>query len=174
MNLNERAKRIKLFIMDVDGVLTDGRLYYTEKGEDIKVFNVRDGLGIKLLQQANVKTAVISGRNSNPLYRRLSELGIDEVYLGYNEKLPILEDLTKKHSIDCEDVAFIGDDYVDIPIMKRVGFPIAVRNASRKVRDICLYVTKARGGDGAVREAIEYLLDLRGELENLLKTYYGL
>ncbi len=174
MNLHERAKSIKLLVMDVDGVLTDGRLYYTERGEEIKVFNVRDGLGIKLLQQTDIKTAVISGRNSKPLYRRLTELGIDEVYLGYNEKLPLLEDLIKKHLLKCEDVAFIGDDYVDIPVMKKVGFPIAVRDAPKKVRDVCLYVTKARGGYGAVREAIEYLLDLRGDLENLLKTYYSL
>ncbi|MEZ0361134.1 MAG: HAD hydrolase family protein [Hydrogenobacter sp.] len=171
MELVKKAKRIKLLLMDVDGVLTDGKLYYTERGEEIKVFNVRDGLGIKMLQKVGIKTGVISGRNSKPLINRLKELGVEEIHLGYNEKLPLLENIISRNSLSYEEVAFIGDDYVDLPVLKKVGFPISVNDAPDLVKKTALYVTKANGGSGAVREAIEYLLELRGELEGLLKYY---
>lgn len=171
MDLVKKAKRIKLLLMDVDGVLTDGKLYYTERGEEIKVFNVRDGLGIKMLQKVGIKTGVISGRNSKPLINRLKELGVEEIHLGYNEKLPLLENIISRNSLSYEEVAFIGDDYVDVPVLKKVGFPISVNDAPDLVKKVALYVTKANGGNGAVREAIEYLLELRGELEGLLKYY---
>lgn len=171
MDLVKKAKRIKLLLMDVDGVLTDGKLYYTERGEEIKVFNVRDGWGIKMLQKVGIKTGVISGRNSKPLINRLKELGVEEIHLGYNEKLPLLENIISRNSLSYEEVAFIGDDYVDVPVLKKVGFPISVNDAPDLVKKVALYVTKANGGNGAVREAIEYLLELRGELEGLLKYY---
>ncbi|MGC8852662.1 MAG: KdsC family phosphatase, partial [Hydrogenobacter sp.] len=129
MDLTQKAKRVKLLLMDVDGVLTDGKLYYTQEGEEIKVFNVRDGLGIKLIQKAGIKTGVISGRNSKPLINRLKELGVEEIYLGHNEKLPAFEEILKKNNLSGEEVAYIGDDYVDIPILRRVGFPIVVCDA---------------------------------------------
>ena len=171
MDLRERAKRIKLLLMDVDGVLTDGKLYYTERGEEIKVFNVRDGFGIKLIQKAGIKTGVISGRNSKPLLNRLKELGVEEIHLGYNEKLPLLDEILRRNQLSYEEIAFIGDDYVDAPVLMRVGFPIVVSNAPEAIKRIALYITKASGGEGAVREAVEYLLELRGELDKMLKYY---
>lgn len=172
MDLTEKAKRVKMLLMDVDGVLTDGKLYYTQEGEEIKVFNVRDGLGIKLIQKAGIKTGVISGRNSKPLINRLRELGVEEIYLGHNEKLPAFEEILKKNHLSYGEVAFIGDDYVDVPILRRVGFPIVVCDAPKVVKETALYITKAKGGEGAVREAIEYLLELRGELKEMLKYYF--
>jgi len=172
MDLSEKAKKVKILLMDVDGVLTDGKLYYTHKGEEIKVFNVRDGLGIKLIQKAGIKTGVISGRNSKPLINRLRELEVEEIYLGHNEKLPVFEEILKKNHLNYEEVAFIGDDYVDLPILLRVGFPIVVCDAPNVVKKTALYITKAKGGEGAVREAIEYLLELRGDLKEMLKYYF--
>ncbi|MFN3471483.1 MAG: KdsC family phosphatase [Aquificaceae bacterium] len=173
MDLKEKALKIRLLVLDVDGVLTDGRLYYTSKGEEIKVFNVKDGFGIKMAQMAGIKVGVISGRESQALRKRLEELGIEEAYLGFNEKLPVLEDMLKRLYLSFEEVAFIGDDYVDLPILKRVGFPMVVCDAPEELRPYALYTTKARGGEGAVREAIEFLLGLRGQWEEVIKRYHA-
>lgn len=173
MDLREKAIKVKLLLLDVDGVLTDGRLYYTSKGEMIKVFNVRDGLGIKLAQKAGIKVGVISGRKSKALLIRLKELGIEEVHLGFNHKLPILEKILNRLSFDLEEVAFVGDDYVDLPILKRVGFPIVVADAPEDIKEHALYVTERKGGEGAVREAIEFLIKLRGQWEEIIKQYYA-
>ncbi|MFN4319614.1 MAG: KdsC family phosphatase [Aquificaceae bacterium] len=173
MDLKEKALKIRLLVLDVDGVLTDGRLYYTSKGEEIKVFNVKDGFGIKMAQMAGIKVGVISGRESQALRKRLEELGIEEAYLGFNEKLPVLEDMLKRLYLSFEEVAFIGDDYVDLPILKRVGFPMVVCDAPEELRSYALYTTKARGGEGAVREAIEFLLKLREQWEEVIKRYHA-
>ncbi|MFN3975677.1 MAG: KdsC family phosphatase [Aquificaceae bacterium] len=173
MDLKEKALKIRLLVLDVDGVLTDGRLYYTSKGEEIKVFNVKDGFGIKMAQMAGIKVGVISGRESQALRKRLEELGIEEAYLGFNEKLAVLEDMLKRLYLSFEEVAFIGDDYVDLPILKRVGFPMVVCDAPEELRSYALYTTKARGGEGAVREAIEFLLKLRGQWEEVIKRYHA-
>jgi len=173
MELRDRALKIKLLLLDVDGVLTDGRLYYTSRGEEIKVFNVRDGLGIKLAQRAGIRVGVISGRNSEALINRLRELKVDEVHLGYNQKLPILEDMMKRLSISLEEIAFLGDDYVDLPILRRVGFPMAVLDAPEEIKKHALYITKSRGGHGAVRDAIEFILKLRGQWEEVIRQYYA-
>jgi len=157
--------------MDVDGVLTDGRLYYTEEGERIKVFNVQDGLGIKLLQKAGIKTGVISGRESEALRNRLFELGVEEVFMGRFEKEGILEEILSRNGISAEEVGFVGDDLVDIPVLKRVGFPVAVRDASGEVKRYAVYVTMREGGKGAVREVVDLILALRGEKP--VKKYNG-
>lgn len=173
MELQERAKGVKLLLLDVDGVLTDGRLYYTSQGEEVKVFHVRDGLGLKLAQRAGMRVGVISGRNSVALLNRLRELGIEEVHLGHHQKLPVLESLLERLSLEPLNVAFLGDDLVDIPVLRRVGFPMAVADAPVEVREQALYVTTAKGGEGAVREAVELLLKLRGQWEELLQDYYA-
>ncbi len=173
MELRDRALKIKLLLLDVDGVLTDGRLYYTSRGEEIKVFNVRDGLGIKLAQRAGIRVGVISGRKSKALINRLRELKVDEVHLGYNQKLPILEDMMKRLSISFEEIAFLGDDYVDLPVLRRVGFPMAVLDAPEEIKKHALYITKSRGGHGAVRDAIEFILKLRGQWEEVIRQYYA-
>lgn len=173
MDLKERALKIRLFLLDVDGVLTDGRLYYTSKGEEVKVFNVKDGLGIKLAQKAGIKVGVISGRKSRALVRRLRELKIQEVHLGYSRKLPAFESILRRLSVHPEEVAYMGDDYVDIPILRRVGFPVSVCDAPQEVKRHALYVTQARGGEGAVREVVELLLKLRGQWEEVMSEYYA-
>ncbi len=173
MELRDRALKIKLLLLDVDGVLTDGRLYYTSRGEEIKVFNVRDGLGIKLAQRAGIRVGVISGRNSEALINRLRELKVDEVHLGYNQKLPVLEDIINRLSLSLEEIAFLGDDYVDLPILRRVGFPMAVLDAPEEIKKNALYITKAKGGHGAVRDAIEFILKLRGQWEEVIRQYYA-
>lgn len=161
MSLKERALRLKLLLMDVDGVLTDGSLYYTRGGEEVKVFNVHDGLGIKLLQGAGITTGVISGRESRALKNRLEELGVEEVFMGRLEKSSVLSEILTKRGLREEEVGFIGDDLVDIPVLERVGFPVAVRDAPRKVRELAAYVTTKGGGRGAVREVAELILKLR-------------
>jgi len=170
-SVEEKAKRIRMFLLDVDGVMTDGSLFYTGSGEEIKVFNVKDGLGIKLLKKAKIDVGVISARRSDPLYTRLKDLGIDKIYTGNERKIEALEDIVKSNSLKYEEIAYMGDDYVDIPVMKRVGFPIAVADAVDEVKNIAVYVTKSRGGKGAVREAAEFILKIRGDLENLIEEY---
>ncbi len=161
MSLRERAKKLKLLLLDVDGVLTDGRLFYTEGGESLKVFNVHDGLGIKLLQRQGIMTGVISGRESQALANRLEELGIEEVFMGRTQKDSVLEKIVKKHGLSYEEVGFIGDDIVDIPVLRRVGFPVAVRNSPKEVRKLAVYTTMKKGGEGAVREVCDLILKLR-------------
>jgi len=131
LSLRERARRVKMVLMDVDGILTDGRLYYTEEGERVKVFSVHDGIGIKLLQRAGILTGVLSGRESPALERRLRELGLDEILMGRAEKGEVLSHLVLQRNISEEEIAFIGDDLVDIPVLKRVGFPVTVAKSIR-------------------------------------------
>ncbi|GAB6078605.1 KdsC family phosphatase [Hydrogenobaculum acidophilum] len=161
----------KLFLSDIDGVLTDGKLYYTKNGEEIKAFNVMDGLGIKLLQSAGIKFGVISGRHSEALLNRLKELDIEIIYTGNHYKLEIYNNIKADLSLTDEDICYIGDDVVDIPVLKRVGFSFAPSNAHPFVKSFCKYITKKQGGDGALREAIEYVLDLTGQLSNILKSF---
>mgnify|MGYP000016160833 CR=1 FL=1 len=162
---------LKLLLLDVDGVLTDGRLYYTENGEEIKVFDVRDGLGIKLLQKAGIEVGVISGRSSKALIRRLEELGISEVHIGRNDKLRVLEEVLQRKGLKPKEVGFVGDDYLDIPVLKVVGFPATVRNAPELVKKHALYVSKKKGGEGAVREIAELILRTKGELKKILEDF---
>ncbi len=163
MSLRERALKLKLLLLDVDGVLTDGRLYYTEEGERIKVFNVHDGLGIKLLQREGIATGVISGRESEALRNRLLELGVEEIFMGRLEKDGVLEEILRRRNLREDEVGFVGDDLVDLPVMGRVGFPVAVRNAPEQVKRRAVYTTMAEGGKGAVREVAELIIKLRGK-----------
>ena len=165
MSLRDRVRKIRILLLDVDGVLTDGRLYYTDSGETLKVFDVRDGLGIKMIQSLGIKTGVISGRDSPALKNRLEELGIDEIHMGRFRKDEALDRILAKHSLSPEEVVFIGDDLVDVPVLKRVGFPVAVRNAPYEVRKHAVYVTRSEGGRGAVREVVDLILKLSGKGE---------
>ncbi|RUM28787.1 MAG: 3-deoxy-D-manno-octulosonate 8-phosphate phosphatase [Aquifex sp.] len=161
MALRDRVKKLKLLIMDIDGVLTDGNLYYTEHGETIKVFNVLDGLGIKVLQKMQIKLAVISGRDSKALITRLKELGINDIFTGKNSKLEVYETLKMRYSLKDEEIGFIGDDLVDLDVMEKVGFPVAVRNAVDEVKEKAVYITMKEGGKGALREVVELIYLLR-------------
>ena len=159
--LAERAKKIKLLIMDCDGVLTDGRLYFSANGEELKVFNVKDGQGIVLWHEAGFKSAIISGRESEIVNRRATELGISHIRQGSHDKTQCFSEILKEENISPDEVAYIGDDIGDIDLLKIVGFPVAVADAVEKLLPFILYKTKAKGGYGAVRELIDLLLELK-------------
>jgi len=158
MELSERARRVKLLVLDVDGVLTDGRLYYGPDGETVKVFHVRDGYGIKLWHDAGFRSAIISGRKSSIVERRAEELGIASVYQGRDDKTTAFGELLAEAGVSSEEAAFIGDDTLDVPVMNLVGFAAAVADAHPDAMNAAHYVTKLRGGRGAVREVIDLIL----------------
>jgi 3-deoxy-D-manno-octulosonate 8-phosphate phosphatase (KDO 8-P phosphatase) len=149
--------------LDVDGVLTDGGIILIGRDEEAKRFDVQDGMGITIARAAGLKVGIVTSRNSSVVERRAKELNMDELFQGAKRKTEVLEQLVNKYGIEPSQVAYIGDDIQDIPIMLRVGIPIAVQNAANAVKECSVYVTKAQGGHGAVREAIEWLLELRGD-----------
>ncbi|ACS80315.1 KdsC family phosphatase [Maridesulfovibrio salexigens] len=173
MSAKVRAEKIKLLILDVDGVLTDGGLYYDKDGNVTKRFNVQDGLGIKFAQQAGIELAVITGLNHGAVEKRVTELGITEYYPGQKEKLPFYEKLLKEKGLKDEEVAYVGDDWIDVPVMLRVGLPMAVKNAQPEIFGISKWISNRDGGHGAVREAISFILDAQGKLNDIWKEWAG-
>ena len=170
--LQETAKDVKLLILDVDGVLTDGSIILDNEGNEFKVFNVRDGHGIKMLLRAGVRVALITGRHSKVVERRARELGITEVYQRCHIKTVAFDHIIEKYGLSEKEVAYVGDDIVDIPIFQRVGIPIAVRDATDEARDHAALVTQNRGGRGAVREVCDFLLKAKGLWEPMTKEYF--
>lgn len=160
--LREKAARIRLVVFDVDGVFTDGRLHYGTDGETLKVFHVHDGHGIKELLRRGIAVAVISGRDSLAVSRRMRDLGIQHVFQGSEDKLPVFERLLKKLDLPAADTACVGDDLPDLPLLERAGLAVAVANAHATVRERAEFITAARGGEGAVREVCDLILDARG------------
>jgi len=158
------AKKIKLLLLDVDGVLTDGRIILDNGGNEIKAFHVRDGHGIKLAQRAGIIVGIITGRSSEVVSVRARELGIEEVHQGALDKIIVYNDIIAKYGCTDEEVAFIGDDIVDVPIFKRVGLAVAVADADPEVKPYVDMTTKAEGGRGAVREVINMILGAQGAL----------
>jgi 3-deoxy-D-manno-octulosonate 8-phosphate phosphatase (KDO 8-P phosphatase) len=156
--LFERFRRIKLLIMDCDGVLTDGRLYFGESGEVLKVFDTRDGQGIVTWHQAGFRSGIISGRNSPIVEMRGRQLGVEFFRLGRKEKSSAFEEMVGEAGVDSEDVVYIGDDTPDIPPMKLAGVAVAVADALDEVKAVADYVTQRNGGRGAVRELIDLML----------------
>ena len=159
MTAEERAKSIKLLIMDCDGVLTDGRLYFGADGEALKVFDVRDGYGLKLWHDAGFKSGIISGRKSPIVEKRAKDLGIEFVWLGREEKAAAFNELVAAANIPPDQIAFIADDTIDLPIFPLVGLSVAVGNAHESVRASAQLVTQKNGGRGAVRELIDLILE---------------
>lgn len=157
--IEKKAKKIKLFITDVDGVMTDGSLILGNNGEEFKSFNSQDGMGLKLLQRSGVKTAIITGRSSQIVENRADELNIKEVHQGIKNKLNIFKHLLEKFGLDSSEVSYIGDDINDLSVLKRVGLSFTVQNGVDKVKNEVDYVSKKRGGNGALREIIEIILD---------------
>lgn len=157
-NLLIILKKIKLLILDVDGVLTDNGVYIGSDGNEYKKFNIQDGFGIYLVQKAGVRVALLSGRYSKSTEYRAQELKILHVYNGYTDKLKAYEELKEKLLFKDEEIAFVGDDLPDIPVLKNVGVPVTVANAQPEVKKIAEYVTKTPGGHGAVREIINLIL----------------
>lgn len=166
-----RAAKVRLFIFDVDGVLTDGSLTYGAEGEMVKTFNVHDGLGIKLLQEAGIKTAIISARRTPIVLARAKDLGIEYVHQGGHDKLTPFKALLDQLGITEEQVAFIGDDVVDLPILNRAGFAVSVPNGRPEVHARAHWITEAAGGRGAVREACEFVLRASGSYERVMAQF---
>lgn len=154
----DRARAVRLVVFDVDGVFTDGRLYYTANGEEMKVFHVRDGVGIKALQHAGIQVAVISGRASDAVALRLAELGVSRVFQGDHDKLPLLEALLDELGIAAPATAFMGDDLPDLPVLARVGLAACPADAHADVIVACHWTGARKGGRGAVREFCDFLL----------------
>jgi 3-deoxy-D-manno-octulosonate 8-phosphate phosphatase (KDO 8-P phosphatase) len=168
-----RVEQVKILVLDVDGVMTDGRLIYNDDGTESKAFDVRDGHGIKMLSQAGIETALISGRSSPLVEKRAADLGITEVAQGVRDKVPILEKILSKRHLKLEEVAFVGDDVVDLTVMSRVGFAVVVADASEYLFDTAHYVTLAPGGRGAVREVAELILGVQGLWNKVARPYFG-
>ncbi len=166
-----RAKKIKLAVFDIDGVMTDGRLYFLPDGSEFKSFNSLDGLGIKMLIQTGIQTAVITGRTCAVVENRINNLGIQHYYHGREDKLTALNELLAEIHLDYENVAYLGDDLPDLTVIKRVGLGMAVANAHTFVKQHAFSCTKAEGGKGAVREFCELLLLAQGQLPSIQKQY---
>jgi 3-deoxy-D-manno-octulosonate 8-phosphate phosphatase (KDO 8-P phosphatase) len=167
----ERAARVRLVIMDCDGVLTDGRAIYISSGDEALAFNVKDGTGIKYLQRAGLKTAILSGRDVEAVRARAQTLGIKEVVQGAKVKIDAYEQILAHAGLADEAVAYIGDDLPDLPVMRRVGLAAAVADAVPEVTAAAHLVTERRGGDGAVRELAEFILKAQGKWEEILRRY---
>jgi 3-deoxy-D-manno-octulosonate 8-phosphate phosphatase (KDO 8-P phosphatase) len=159
MEKRERAKKIKMIIMDVDGTLTDGKLTLLPDGEELKSYHVRDGLGILLARLAGLKTGIITGKFSKPLEIRAQKLKIMELHQGILDKMKVFEEILDKHALLPEEVAFIGDDFGDLEVLKRVGLSGAVADAHPFVKKHCHFISEYPGGEGAVREFVELILE---------------
>lgn len=162
------ARRVKMLVLDVDGVLTDGGLYYNETGLTIKRFDVHDGIGIRLLQSVGIEVAVISGMKVACVDKRLEILGVVENHGGFDNKATVLDEIRQRKGLLWEEIAYLGDDWVDLAPMLRVGLPVAVQNARPQVREVASMVTVLPGGHGAVRELAEFILTCQGRMEALL------
>ena len=169
--LTSRAKLIRLIAFDVDGIMTDGGLYYSDSGEEFKRFNSQDGHGLKMLRASGVEIALITGRTSRCVAARAKNLGIAHVYQGVENKLEVMAGLLDKLKLPRDAAAYMGDDVVDLPVMLRVGLAISVPDAPQVVRDHAHYVTRRDGGQGAVREACELLMSAQGTLDAQLAPY---
>lgn len=166
-----RARAVKLAVFDVDGVLTDARLYYSDSGEELKAFHTRDGHGMKMLKAAGIEIALLSGRASRSLEARARNLGVTLLYQGIQDKLAAFRELLAQLSLAAAAAAYMGDDVVDLPVMRHCGLALAVPDAPPLVRQHAHYVTQACGGQGAVREACELVLLAQGMLEAQLAPY---
>ncbi len=167
----EKVAPIRLLILDVDGVLTDGSIIYGSSGEELKAFNVKDGAGLKYWRRVGHATGIITGRESSMVLRRAKELDIQYVEMNAKNKAPALERLLAAAGVKPEEAAMVGDDLPDIPIMRRVGLAVAVRDAVLEVREAADMVTEKKGGKGAVREVIEYILKAQGRWEGIMERY---
>lgn len=161
LEVRQSFSKIKLLALDVDGVLTDGGLYYTETGEELKKFNVKDGMGIKQVMQAGIQVAIITTSKSSSVLHRAEKLGISHVFLGAEDKLSVLKELCLQLQLSMEQVAYIGDDINDVPVLQAVGCPITVADAMPKNLESAIYITHKPGGYGAVREVCDQLLSLK-------------
>lgn len=169
--LIEKMKTIRLLVLDVDGVMTDGKIIMNDMGREIKNFDVKDGHGIKILMKCGIDVILLTGRRSAVVEHRAQDIGIEEVYQGIFNKLEKFEEILQNKSFNYENIAFVGDDIVDIPLLKRVGFSVAVADATEDVKKCVDYITKKAGGDGAVREVCELILQAQGKWIDVAGRY---
>lgn len=171
MDIKARAAKIKVLILDVDGVLTSGQIFIGRDGEIMKQFNAQDGMGLSAAYQAGLKTAIITGRNSEMVKIRGAELKIGDIYQGSMNKLEALSELMAKHQVELDEVAYIGDDLNDLAVITQVGFPCAPANAVPEVKERVCYVAAHQGGNGAVREIVELILKAQGKWNSIIEAY---
>jgi 3-deoxy-D-manno-octulosonate 8-phosphate phosphatase (KDO 8-P phosphatase) len=167
-----RASQVRLILMDVDGVLTDGRIHVSDQGIESRAFDARDGLGIKLGQKAGLTFGIISGRESSLVEKRSRELGIDEIHQRIHDKLGRAREIQERLSIEADAVCYVGDDLIDLPLMRAVGFAAAPADAMAEVRAVAHLVTGKNGGRGAVREVIDRVLQASGRWDDVTRHYY--
>jgi len=171
--MQERFRKLRLLLLDVDGVMTDGRIVYDDNGVETKAFDVKDGHGLKLIQRAGLKVGIITGRTSNVVLHRATELGIEIVFQGAKNKLEPYAQILGELSLSDDEVAYIGDDIVDLPILRRVGFAVTVADAAEDVTPFVHYTTKRSGGRGAVREVCDYILKKAGLWDEVTRRYFA-
>jgi 3-deoxy-D-manno-octulosonate 8-phosphate phosphatase (KDO 8-P phosphatase) len=159
--LLQKAQSIALVITDVDGVLTDGRVYYTNQGETLTGFNIQDGMGIRLLLKNHIPVAVLTGRKNPAVTYRMRELGVEHVYQGLSDKLPSYEALLKKLKLRDDQVAYIGDDIPDVPVLKRVGLSVSPADGNTRITQMAHWVTESKGGQGAFRELVDLIFEAK-------------
>ncbi|HQT81534.1 MAG: hypothetical protein B7Z60_03960 [Ferrovum sp. 37-45-19] len=169
--LSQRTKLIKLIGFDIDGIMTNGQLYFTNSGEEMKSFHVRDGLGIKLLQRVGIEVSIITGRQANIINIRAQELGIRHVFQGVDDKLKVFEKLMQAQGLTWEECAYMGDDLQDLPILKRCGISLTVPEAPPIIRNQTDWIASIGGGLGAVRQASEFLLNSRGQWQEAVAPW---
>ena len=170
--LKDKIQRVKLLILDVDGVLTDGKIIYSSFGHDIKEFDVKDGFGITLLYRAGIRSVILSARSSRTIRKRAKDMHVDAVYENAHIKLDAYNKILQKYKLTCEETAFIGDDLVDLPVLSRVGFSACTACAVKDLKDKVDYVTNHDGGSGAVRELAETILQIQGLWKSVTERYF--
>jgi 3-deoxy-D-manno-octulosonate 8-phosphate phosphatase (KDO 8-P phosphatase) len=170
-NIKEKLEKIKMLILDVDGVMTDGRIIMDDEGRESKNFHVRDGHGLKLLQRYGIKVALLTGRRSKVVEHRAKDLGIKDVYQKVFNKKEVFEKILKKHKLKAQETAFMGDDIIDIPVLKSVGFSASVADAVEVAKKSVDYVAVNKGGQGAVREVCEMILQAQGKWQEIAAKY---
>jgi 3-deoxy-D-manno-octulosonate 8-phosphate phosphatase (KDO 8-P phosphatase) len=173
MTLEARMARVELLLLDVDGVLTDGRILIDDRGVETKAFDATDGHGLKLLQRAGVDVGFVTGRTSRVVDHRARELGITEVHQGVKDKMPVVRQLLDRRRLGFDRVGYVGDDVVDLPVLMQVGLAVTVADAPAYVRERVHWVTEKPGGHGAVREVCEAILRARGAWETVTRRYFS-
>ena len=168
----DRARKVKVLVLDVDGVLTDGRIVYGNYGDEIKNFDVNDGLGIILVKRAGIKCVILTAKASRVVTKRAKELKIDRVYHNFHYKIEALRMICRRFKVTEEEVCFVGDDVIDIPVLKRVGLAVSPPNAMDYVRTFSHFTTLKRGGRGAVREVCDLILNAQGKWDEVTKRYF--
>lgn len=171
--MRERLAKIRLLLLDVDGVMTDGRIIYDDHGCETKAFDVKDGHGIKLLQRAGIQVGIITGRQSAVVSHRAAELGIGLLYQGVRDKLLPFHEILEKTGLPAEAIAFVGDDLIDLPVLLRVGFAATVADAVEEIKPYVHHVTARPGGRGAVREVCDLILKSSGRWEKVAARYFA-